>query len=69
MMEEMRNEAVTHHAYKLENNDADFLITDRIIITFKQAVSNEVLSAFIAKHALILLNQYSDKYYLLQLTN
>ncbi len=69
IMDEMRNEAVTHHAYKQESNDAEFLITDRIMITFREAVSNDVLSAFMAKYALILMSQYSDREYLLQLTD
>ncbi|WP_343848068.1 proprotein convertase P-domain-containing protein [Algoriphagus jejuensis] len=69
IMEEMRNEAVTHHAYKQEINDEEFLITDRILITFKQPVSNEVLGDFISKYALLLLSQYSEREFLLQLTN
>lgn len=69
LMEEMRIKAVTHHAYTQESNNAEFLVTDRILITFKQAVSNEDLSAFMAKYALILKNKYSDREYLFQLTD
>ncbi|MCM4151503.1 peptidase [Arenibacter sp. N53] len=66
---DMRKEAVTHHAYKQEANNEEFLITDRIIVTFKKSVSNEQLSKFIAKYALILMTKYSDREYLLQLTD
>jgi subtilisin-like proprotein convertase family protein len=68
-MEEMREEAVTHHAYTQENNDAEFLITDRIMVTFKQPASNEQLNQFMAKYALIIRNKYSEREYLFQLTD
>lgn len=68
-MEEMREEAVTHHAYTQEDNDAEFLVTDRILVTFREAASNDVLNNFITKYALIVVNKYSDKEYLFQLTD
>lgn len=66
---EIRKEAVAHHAYKREDNGSEFLITDRIMITFKEDPSNEVLSAFISKYALILITKYSNREYLLRLTD
>src|SRR6185295_65197 len=36
LMEEMRKKAVTHHAYTQEDNNAEFLVTDRIMVTFRQ---------------------------------
>ncbi|MCW3089910.1 MAG: peptidase [Ferruginibacter sp.] len=69
LMDELRKEAVTHHAYTQQDNDAEFLITDRVMVTFKQPVSNEILSQFMAKYALILRDKYSDKEYLFQLTD
>jgi subtilisin-like proprotein convertase family protein len=69
LMEEMRNDTVTHHAYTQEENNAEFLITDRIMVTFRQPESNEQLSQFMAKYALVLRNKYSEKEYLFQLTN
>lgn len=69
IMEEIRNEAVTHHAYTQQSNNAEFLITDRILITFREAANNEVLSVFMAKYALILMSQYSDREFLMQLTD
>ncbi|WP_373496453.1 hypothetical protein [Aquiflexum sp.] len=68
-LNEIRKEAVAHHAYTQESTGAEFLITDRIMITFKEEVSNEVLSAFMAKYALILITKYSDREFLLRLTD
>jgi len=69
VMKELRKEAVTHHAYVQETNDVEFLITDRIMVTFRQPASNEQLSGFMAKYGLVLRNQYSEKEYLFQLTD
>jgi len=69
MMDEMRKDAVTHHAYTQENNDAEFLITDRILVTFKPNVSKEQVSQFMAKYALVEKNKYTDWDYLFQLTD
>src|SRR5688572_19820284 len=69
LMEEMRKKAVTHHAYTQENNNAEFLITDRVIVTFREPVDNDRLSRFMAKYALILRNKYSEREYLFQLTD
>jgi subtilisin-like proprotein convertase family protein len=68
-MDEMRKSAVTHHAYVQQKNKADFLITDRILVTFKKPVSNEVLSAFMGKYSLLLLSKYSEREFLFQLTD
>lgn len=68
-MNKLRKEAVTHHAYKETESDEEFLITDRILVTFKKPMNNEELGLFITKYALVLRNKYSDKEYLLQLTD
>lgn len=68
-MEAMRQEAVTHHAYTQQENGAEFLITDRILVTFKQAPDNDTISGFMAKYALLLKNKYSDREFLFQLTD
>ncbi|AYB29974.1 proprotein convertase P-domain-containing protein [Chryseolinea soli] len=67
-MKKMRKEAVTHHAYTLEDSDAEFLITDRIIVTFKKPATHAKLSEFMAKYALILMKKYSETEFLFQLT-
>ena len=69
VMKELREEAVTHHAYTQVENNTEFLITDRIIVTFKEPVNNELLSRFMAKYALVLRSKYSEKEYLFQLTD
>jgi subtilisin-like proprotein convertase family protein len=69
IMEELRKDTVTHHAYTQEDNQGEFLITDRILVTFKEPASNELLSQFMAKYALLLRNQYSETEYLFQLTD
>lgn len=69
MMDELREEKVTHHAYRLEDNNAEFLITDRILVTFKEPVSNELLSQFMSRYALVLRSKYSEREYLFQLTD
>lgn len=69
VMEEMRTENVTHHAYTEEDSDQEFLITDRIMVTFKSPLLPEVLNQFLAKYALIILESYSETEYLFQLTD
>jgi subtilisin-like proprotein convertase family protein/subtilisin family serine protease len=69
IMNELRSEVTAHHAYKQEDSNTEFLITDRIIVTFKQPATNDQLNAFMAKYALILRRNYSDKEFLFQLTD
>lgn len=69
LMVESRELAPTHHAYQLQETNQEFLITDRIMVTFKDKPTPEQLSAFIAKYALVIKNQYSDVDFLFQLTN
>jgi subtilisin-like proprotein convertase family protein len=69
MMVELRKETVTHHAYTQESNNAEFLITDRILVTFKEPASNELVSEFMARYALVLRSQYSEREFLFQLTD
>jgi subtilisin-like proprotein convertase family protein len=69
LMDQLRLNTVAHHAYTQENTGAEFLVTDRIIVTFRYAADNETLNAFMAKYALILKDKYSDREYLFQLTD
>jgi subtilisin-like proprotein convertase family protein/subtilisin family serine protease len=69
LMEDMRKDAVTHHAYTQDENNAEFLVTDRIIVTFKAAATDDQLNTFIAKYGLLLLEKYSEREFLFQLTN
>ncbi len=68
-MAKARKEVVTHHAYTEKDSGDEFLITDRIMVTFKQPPDNDLLSGFIAKYALVINNKYSEREYLFQLTD
>ncbi|QRQ99544.1 S8 family serine peptidase [Dyadobacter sandarakinus] len=69
VMSASRTLAPTHHAYQLQDTNQEFLITDRIMVTFKKKPDTDELSAFINKYALIIKAQYSDIDFLFQLTN
>jgi len=68
-MAKSRAIATTHHAYYHEDTDQPFDITDRILVTFKTKPQDAALDAFMAKYALRQLAKYSDRDFLLQLTN
>ncbi len=69
LMEVMREETVAHHAYAEEDSEQEFLITDRIMVTFKNPLKQEILNQFIAKYALLPLTKYSENEYQFQLTD
>lgn len=69
LMTEARELAPTHHSYEVAESGQDFLITDRIIVTFHQAPDVDTLGAFLAKYALQVVQKYSDREYLLRLTD
>ncbi|MCW5700759.1 MAG: S8 family serine peptidase, partial [Rhodospirillales bacterium] len=64
-----RRIAPTHHAYVDQATGSDFLISDRVFVSFKMAPGIDALNAFAAKYGLILREKYSDKDFLFQLTN
>lgn len=64
-----REIAPTHHAYSETETGAEFLITDRIFVTFKEVLSDEQVDAFAGRYGLIKKEIYGDKDYLFQLTN
>lgn len=59
----------THHSYVVADSGAEFLITDRIFVHFKQAQTPEQAGAFAGKYGLVLRQKYSDKEFLFQLTD
>jgi len=61
--------APTHHAYAAADTGTEFLITDRVLVTFRTAPSEADLSAFTSRYALVLLQTYSDREFLFQLTD
>lgn len=69
MMGQARFIAPTHHAYTLAETGAEFLITDRIFVTFHEALPADQVDAFAARYSLIKKETYSDRDYLFQLTD
>src|SRR5215207_8790417 len=67
-MSRMRHVAPTHHAYSEAATGADFLITDRVLVTFKEPLSAEQIDAFAARYNVFMKTAYSDREYLFQLT-
>ncbi|MFS8085947.1 MAG: peptidase, partial [Acidobacteriota bacterium] len=69
MMARMREVAPTHHAYTETATGTEFLITDRILVTFREPLPPEQVDAFAARYGLFLKTAYSDRDYLFQLTD
>jgi subtilisin-like proprotein convertase family protein len=69
LMTEARKFAPTHHAYETEDVGDAFLITDRIMVSFEEALSVEEVGAFAGKYALETVRKLSDKDYLFRLTD
>lgn len=69
LMSRARNIAPTHHAYYIGDTNQEFLITDRIFVTFREPISTEEVGAFAGRYGLFLLKAYSQRDYLFQLTD
>ncbi len=69
LMARSRSVAPTHHAYYEAESGNEFLITDRVFVTFKEALADEQVDAFAGRYGLIKKEAYSGKDYLFQLTN
>src|SRR6187551_277899 len=63
-----RDVAVTHHAYYMTETDEEFLITDRVFVTFKAIPTAEELDAFTGRYGLIKKEAYGAQDFLFQLT-
>jgi subtilisin-like proprotein convertase family protein len=61
--------APTHHACDVAATGQEFLITDRVFVTFKTAPSEADLGAFVARYGLVLIQSYTDREFLLQVTD
>jgi subtilisin family serine protease len=68
-MSRSRHLAPTHHAYYDADSGQEVLITDRIIVTFKEALPSDQVDVFAGRYGLLLLEKYSDHDYLFQLTD
>lgn len=69
LMQRSRNIAPTHHAYYESDTGSEFLITDRIFVTFKEILSDEQIDEFAGRYGLVKQAVYSDRDFLFQLTN
>ncbi|HKQ51437.1 MAG TPA: proprotein convertase P-domain-containing protein [Pyrinomonadaceae bacterium] len=69
MMTEAREVAPTHHAYYDAETGEEFLITDRVFVTFRRPLTPEEVSAFAGRYGLLIKEQYSEREYLFQLTD
>lgn len=67
-MTNARETAVTHHAYYTADVGEEFLITDRVFVTFKDTPTAEQLDEFSGRYGLVKKESYSDKDFLFQLT-
>src|SRR5215216_3083278 len=68
-MTRAREMAPTHHAYDNAQTGEEFLITDRVFVTFKEPPSQADLAAFVARYSLVGLQAYSPTEFLFQLTD
>ncbi|MBY0217875.1 S8 family serine peptidase [Paenibacillus illinoisensis] len=68
LMTESRQIAPTHHAYVVAETNNEFLITDRIFVTFHDPISNEEAGAFAGRYGLIILQKLSEYDYFFKLT-
>jgi subtilisin-like proprotein convertase family protein/subtilisin family serine protease len=67
LMSEARRRAPTHHAYQDAETGSDFLITDRVIVTFTDEMDPVAVGQFAGKYALELVERISSRDYLFRL--
>ncbi|MGK7395369.1 MAG: S8 family serine peptidase [Candidatus Cyclobacteriaceae bacterium M3_2C_046] len=68
-MSQARIIAPTHHAYLVEETGEEFLITDRIIVTFNENISSAQKDELAAKYGLVVRKRFSQLDYMYQLTD
>ncbi|HPR05839.1 MAG: proprotein convertase P-domain-containing protein [Zoogloeaceae bacterium] len=68
MMARSRSLGPTHHAYQMADTGEDFLITDRVFVTFKSVLTNDQVAEFAGRYGLLLRERYTERDYLFQLT-
>lgn len=69
LMQSARALGPVHHGYSVAESGAEFLITDRVFVHFRNPRTPEELGTFAGKYGLLLQQQYSDTAFLFQLTN
>lgn len=61
-----REVAPTHHAYTVDETNEDFLLTDRILVRFRDVLPDADIAAFAGRYGLFLKEKYGDRDYLFQ---
>ncbi len=69
LMTQARHLAPTHHAYAVVETGEEFLITDRVFITFKQGLSSTEIDTLAGKYGLVKKQAFSNRDFLFQLTD
>lgn len=69
LMTRARHMAPTHHAYYVADTGEEFLITDRVFVTFREPMRPDQVDAFAGRYGLVTKEVYSDREYLFQLTD
>ncbi len=61
-----REVAPTHHAYTVDETSEDFLLTDRILVRFREVLPDADVAAFAGRYGLFMKEKYGDRDYLFQ---
>ncbi len=69
LMSRSRHVAPTHHAYYEATTGQEFLLTDRVFVTFREPLSAEQVDEFAGRYGLIKRVAHGDRDYLFQLTD
>ncbi len=64
-----RHLAPTHHAYTIADTGEEFLITDRVILSFNEGTNPSDIDILAGKYGLVKKHAFSDRDFLFQLTN
>ncbi|MCB0636638.1 MAG: S8 family serine peptidase, partial [Lewinella sp.] len=69
LMDIVRTEAIAHHLYFWPGTENEVLLTDRVLIRFQPAATDEQINELIARYALLVLRTYPNGEILCQLSN
>ncbi len=64
-----RESSVAHHLYFDPETGEEVLLTDRVLITFREHAGMEAINALLGKYRLRILEKYDPQNFLVQLTN
>lgn len=67
-MAQVRKLGTAHHAYTVAPSGEDFVITDRVLVTFRRDPTKEEASSFAGRYGLVLKEKLSPRDYLFQVT-